>query len=54
MESFLFRKKIWGWERISQDYVVQTRRSKRTSGDFLGYEIIPSHPHKYLRSKKRP
>jgi hypothetical protein len=54
MERFLFRQKMWGWEGISRDYLVQNRRSKWTSGDFPGYEIIPSHPHKYLRSKKRP
>jgi hypothetical protein len=55
MERFLFRQKIWEgrvWEGISRDYFIQNRRSKHTSGDFLGYKIIPSHPHKYTRSKQ--
>jgi hypothetical protein len=55
MESFQFRKKCEderGWEGISHDYFVQKWRSKRTSGDFSGYKIIPSYLHKYTRSKQ--
>jgi hypothetical protein len=38
--------------RISRDYPLKTRTSKQPIGKILGYEIIPSHPLKYLRSKQ--
>jgi hypothetical protein len=37
---------------ISRDYPPKTRTSKQPIGEILGYEIIPSHPHKYPRSKQ--
>jgi hypothetical protein len=37
---------------ISRDYPHQTRPSKQTIGEILGYRIIPTKPLKYLRSKQ--
>jgi hypothetical protein len=37
---------------ISRDYPLKTRTSKQPIGEISGYEIIPSHPHKYPRSKQ--
>jgi hypothetical protein len=37
---------------ISWDYPLKTRTSKQPVGEILGYEIIPSHPLKYPRSKQ--
>jgi hypothetical protein len=37
---------------ISRDYPLKTRTSKQPIGKIPGYEIIPSHPLKYLRSKQ--
>jgi hypothetical protein len=37
---------------ISRDYPLKTRTSKQPIGEVLGYEIIPSHPLKYARSKQ--
>jgi hypothetical protein len=36
---------------ISRDYPLKTRTSKQPTGEIPGYELIPSHPLKYLRSK---
>jgi hypothetical protein len=37
---------------ISRDYPLKTRTSKQPIGEVSGYEIIPSHPLKYPRSKQ--
>jgi hypothetical protein len=37
---------------ISRDYPLKTRTSKQPIGEILGFEIIPSHPLKYPRSKQ--
>jgi hypothetical protein len=37
---------------ISRDYPLKTRTSKQPIGEVPGYEIIPSHPLKYPRSKQ--
>jgi hypothetical protein len=37
---------------ISRDYPRKTRTSKQPIGEIPGYEIIPSHPLKYPRSKQ--
>jgi hypothetical protein len=37
---------------ISRDYLLKTRTSKQPIGEIPGYEIIPSHPLKYPRSKQ--
>jgi hypothetical protein len=37
---------------ISRDYPLKTRTSKQPIGEISGYKIIPSHPHKYPRSKQ--
>jgi hypothetical protein len=37
---------------ISRDYPRKTQTSKQPIGKILGYEIIPSHPLKYPRSKQ--
>jgi hypothetical protein len=37
---------------ISRDYPLKTRTSKQPIGEIPGYEIIPSHPLKYPRSKQ--
>jgi hypothetical protein len=37
---------------ISRDYPLKTQTSKQPIGEIPGYEIIPSHPLKYLRSKQ--
>jgi hypothetical protein len=37
---------------ISRDYPLKTRTSKQPIGKVPGYEIIPSHPLKYPRSKQ--
>jgi hypothetical protein len=37
---------------ISRDYPLKTQTSKQPIGEVLGYEIIPSHPLKYPRSKQ--
>jgi hypothetical protein len=37
---------------ISRDYSLKTRTSKQPMGEISGYEIIPSHPLKYPRSKQ--
>jgi hypothetical protein len=37
---------------IFRDYPLKTRTSKQHIGEILGYEIIPSHPLKYPRSKQ--
>jgi hypothetical protein len=39
-------------EGISRDYPLKTRTSKQPIGEVPGYEIIPSHPLKYPRSKQ--
>jgi hypothetical protein len=41
-----------GFVWISRDYSLKTRTSKQPIGEILGYEIIPSHPLKYPRSKQ--
>jgi hypothetical protein len=40
----------WGFVGISRDYPLQTRPSKQPIGDFPGYGIIPSDPHKYTKA----
>jgi hypothetical protein len=37
---------------ISRDYPLKTRTSKQPTGEILRYELIPSHPLKYPRSKQ--
>jgi hypothetical protein len=37
---------------ISRNYSLKTRSSKQPTGKISGYEIIPSHPLKYPRSKQ--
>jgi hypothetical protein len=37
---------------ISLDYLLKIRTSKQSIGEISGYEIIPSHPLKYPRSKQ--
>jgi hypothetical protein len=37
---------------ISRDYPLKTRTSKQPTGEIPGYELIPSHPLKYPRSKQ--
>jgi hypothetical protein len=37
---------------ISQDYPLETRPSKQPIGEIPGYQIIPSNPLKYPRSKQ--
>jgi hypothetical protein len=37
---------------ISRDYPLKTRNSKQSIGEISRYEIIPSHPLKYPRSKQ--
>jgi hypothetical protein len=37
---------------ISRDYPRKTRTSKQPIVEIPGYEIIPSHPLKYPRSKQ--
>jgi hypothetical protein len=37
---------------ISRDYPLKTQTSKQPIGKVPGYEIIPSHPLKYPRSKQ--
>jgi hypothetical protein len=37
---------------ISRDYPLKTQTSKQPIGEVPGYEIIPSHPLKYPRSKQ--
>jgi hypothetical protein len=37
---------------ISRDYPLKTRTSKQPIGKIPGYEIIPSHPLKYTKSKQ--
>jgi hypothetical protein len=37
---------------ISRDYPLKTWTSKQPIGEIPGYEIIPSHPLKYPRSKQ--
>jgi hypothetical protein len=37
---------------ISRDYPLKTRTSKQPIREIPGYEIIPSHPLKYPRSKQ--
>jgi hypothetical protein len=57
MESFLFSKKyttVEGICGISRDYPLKIRTSKQSIGEIPGFEIIPSHPLKYLRSKQDP
>jgi hypothetical protein len=38
--------------RISRDYPLKIRTSKQPIGEILGYELIPSHPLKYPKSKQ--
>jgi hypothetical protein len=37
---------------ISRDYPLKTRTSKQPIGEIPEFEIIPSHPLKYPRSKR--
>jgi hypothetical protein len=37
---------------ISRDYPLKTRTSKQPTGKIPEYELIPSHPLKYPRSKQ--
>jgi hypothetical protein len=37
---------------ISRDYPLKIRTSKQPIGEISGYEIIPSHPLKYPKSKQ--
>jgi hypothetical protein len=37
---------------ISRDYPLKTRTSKQPIREISGFEIIPSHPLKYPRSKQ--
>jgi hypothetical protein len=37
---------------ISRDYPLKTQTSKQPTGEIPGYELIPSHPLKYPRSKQ--
>jgi hypothetical protein len=37
---------------ISRDYPLKTQTSKQPTGEISGYELIPSHPLKYSRSKQ--
>jgi hypothetical protein len=41
----------WGFVEISRDYPLKIRTSKQSTGEISGYEIIPSYPLKYSRSK---
>jgi hypothetical protein len=43
-----------GFVGISRNYPLKTRTSKQPIGEVSGYEIIPSHPLKYSRSKQGP
>jgi hypothetical protein len=55
MESFSSSQKytrVEGICGISRDYPLKTRTSKQPIGGISGYEIIPSHPLKYPRSKQ--
>jgi hypothetical protein len=55
MESFHLAKNTLEWRGfvgISRDYPLKTRTSKQPIEEILGYEIIPSHPLKYPKSKQ--
>jgi hypothetical protein len=41
-----------GFVGISRDYPLKTRTSKQSTGEISGYELIPSLPLKYPRSKQ--
>jgi hypothetical protein len=43
---------VEGFVGISRDYLLKTRTSKQPIGEISGYEIIPSDPLKYSRSKQ--
>jgi hypothetical protein len=45
-------KEAWAFAGISRDYPFKIRPSKQFIGEISEYGIIPSHPLKYLRSKK--
>jgi hypothetical protein len=52
---FNLAKNTLEWRRfvgISRNYPLKTRSSKQPTGEIPGYEIIPSHPLKYPRSKQ--
>jgi hypothetical protein len=41
-----------GFVGISRDYPLKTRTSKQSTREISGYELIPSLPLKYPRSKQ--